>query len=519
MLGHRQLGLEDYLEILRKRWWVILIPTILGCIGVFLGSLAVSDQFTSTTLVLVEQQKVPDSFVKPVDTEDIGERVGTMQQQILSRTRLQPIIEKFGLFKKEKGKVAMEDLVDELRKSIVVTPIQSLVTTKTGELPGFSISFTGDDPKLSQQVCSEILSMFIEENLHQSEARSVGTTDFMKDQLDQAKKGLDAQDAKLAEFKRRYIGSMPGNEQTDMTMMSAISSQLDAVTSQLNRAQQDKSYIDSLLAEQLAAWQLAQKGGSENGSLVGGAQQQDPLQKKLTDLQAQLVTLRSQYTDDHPDVVKLKADIAALKQKVADSAPPKENSAQAKAVAIATEPQAIQQLRFQSHQADVMIKDKTREQTRLRGQLSLAQGRLSMSPGVEQQYKEITRDYQTALAFYNDLLTKKNQAEMATSLERAQQGEQFTVMDPPNLPEKPSFPNRPQLAGAGLAGGLVLGFGITLLLEMSDKSLHTENDVEQFLGLPTLAMIPLLGDGEGKKGGTGKPIKGEGAQLPEPAHV
>ena len=518
MLGHRQLGFDDYIEILRKRWWVILIPAVLGCCGIYLYSLTLADQFTSRTLVIVEQQKVPDTYVKSVDSGDIGERLGTMQEQILSRTKLQPIIEKFDLFKGQKGKAPMEDLVDALRKSIIVMPIKSLVSTREGDLPGFSISFTGNDPRLAQQVCSEILSMFVEENLRLRTNRAEGTTDFLKTTLEQAKKSLDDQDARLADFKRRYIGTLPGNEQTDMNMMTALSSQLDAVTSQLNRAQQDKAYIDSLLAQQISAWQLAQKTGSSIPSL-GGESQRDPQQVELTNLQNQLVAMKSHYTDDHPDVVKLKADIAALKQKIAENAPPKDTATPASDVAKATEPPAIQQLRFQSHQAEVMIREKTREQTQLRNQLSLAQSRLSMSPGVEQQYKEITRDYQTALQFYNDTLAKKNQSEMATSLERAQQGEQFRIMDPPSLPEKPSFPNRPAFAGAGLGAGLALGIGLTLLLEMRDKTLRTENDIEHFLGLPTLALVPVIGDGKNLKSRTGGSVRDDGAKLPEAAHV
>src|SRR5947208_7250131 len=176
MLGHRQLGFDDYLEILRKRWWVILIPTVVASLGVYFFSLTLPDQYTSRTLVLVEQQKVPDNYVKSVNTEDIGERLGTMQEQILSRTRLQPIIEKFGLYKGEKGKSTMEDLVDRLRKYIVVIPIQSLVTSKAGEMPGFAISYTGSDAKQAQQVCQEILSMFVEKSIELRTERAEGTT-------------------------------------------------------------------------------------------------------------------------------------------------------------------------------------------------------------------------------------------------------------------------------------------------------------------------------------------------------
>lgn len=487
MLGHRQLGFDDYVEILRRRWWVILIPTAVACAGAYLVSLTLANQYTSRTLVLVEQQKVPEGYVKSVVTEDIGQRLGTMQEQILSRTRLQPIIEKFGLFKAEKDKAAMEDLVARLRKSISITPIASLVSTRAGELPGFSITFTANDPRLAQQVCAEITSMFIEQNLRLRTQSAEGTTDFLKDQLDQAKRNLDAQDARLAEFKRKNLGSLPGNEQTDMNMLTSFTSQLDAVTGQLNRAQQDKAYEESLLAQQLAVWQKSQ------GSIAGP--HADTLEKQLADLQTQLVSMQAHYTADHPDVIKMKEDIAALKKKIEDNAAQhaKDKPGPSPQGGLRSEPPEIQQLRFAIHQNEVLIREKTREQARLKKQLDLYQSRMSMTPAVEKQYKELTRDYQTALQFYNDLLTKKNQSEMATSLERRQEGEQFTIMDPADLPEKPSFPNRPAFAAGGLGLGLALGIGITLLVEFRDKSLRTENDVGHFLNLPVLATVPDIG--------------------------
>lgn len=505
MLGHRQLSLDDYLEILRRRWWVILIPTLVIAVGAYAYSLFLANQFTSRTLVLVEQPKVPESYVKSVVAGDIGQRLGTMQEQILSRTRLQPIIDKFGLFKDEKGKVATEDLVDRLRKSIAVTPIQSLVSTAAGELPGFTISFTARDPRLAQQVCAEITSMFIEENLRLREQRAEGTTDFLRTELDQAKQNLDAQDAKLAEFKSKYLGSLPGNEQAQMNMLAGLSSQLDAVTGQLYRAQQDKAYQESLLAQQLSAWQTSQKSGEPR---------EDTLERQLADAQAQLVAMEAHYTASHPDVVKLKEDVAALKRRIREkAAPTNAATAQGQEPAGGTEPPEIQRLRFQLHQTETLVRDMTREQTRLKQQLGVYQGRLSMSPVVEQRYKELTRDYQSALQFYNELLAKKSQSEMATSLERRQQGEQFRVMDPADLPERPSYPNRPLFAGGGLGVGLALGIGITLLLEFQDKSLRTEDDVQHFLGLPTLAMVPLIGDRKGLKKQADRPADTGKAKL------
>jgi len=512
MVGHRELGFEDYVEILRRRWWVILIPTLVGCAGTFLVSLALANRYTSRTLVLVEQQKVPDNYVKSVVTGDIGQRLGTMQEQILSRTRLQQIIEKFDLFKAEKGNVAMEDLVDHLRKSISVNPIQSLVSTHEGDLPGFSISFTANDPRLAQQVCAEITSMFIAENLSLREQRAEGTTDFLKTQLDQAKRNLDEQDARLAEFKRKYIATLPGNEQTDMNMLASLASQLDAVTSELNRAQQDKAYTESLLAQQLASWQKSQ--------VTSEGPHADTLEKQLADLQAQLISMESHYTADHPDVIKMKEDIAALKKKTEDNAAhAKDKSAPPLEPTDRSEPPEIQQLRFSIHQNEVLIHEKTREQARLKEQLSLYQSRVSMTPGVEQQYKELTRDYQTALQFYNELLTKKSQSEMATSLEHRQEGEQFRIMDPANLPEKPSFPNRLAFAGGGLAVGLALGIGLTLLVEFRDKSLRTENDVEQLLNLPVLATVPEIGKSRWRSRHNARPSKRPEVELAQTARL
>src|SRR5207248_3299497 len=156
MTTQRQLNFDDYLGIFRRKWWVILIPAVIGCAGAFLISLALPSQYTSRTLVLVEQQKVPDNYVKSVVGGNIEQQLGTMREQILSRTRLEPIIDKFGLYKNDRGKMAVEDLVERMRKDITVTPVQSVVTTRSGELQGFTITFTANDAHLAQQVCAEI---------------------------------------------------------------------------------------------------------------------------------------------------------------------------------------------------------------------------------------------------------------------------------------------------------------------------------------------------------------------------
>ncbi len=504
MLGHRELTIDDYLAILRRRRWAIAIPIVVVAVGAYLVSLALPARYTSQTLVLIEHQRVPEHYVKSVVTDELNQRLATMQEQILSRTRLQPIIEKFGLYKKDIVHTPMEDLVERLRKSVRVTPVLAMTGTQAGGLPGFYISFTTDNPRLAQQVCAEITSMFMEENLRAREQRAEGTTEFLTKQLEEAKRKLDAQDARLAGFKQRYIGQLPGQEQTNLNIMMGLNTQLEAVNLSLSRAQQDKTYLESLLAQQVAAWESSQAASP-------GANSPETLEDQLATLQRQLVTLEGRYTLDHPDVIKTKNDIAQLQKKIDQAAAktkdkPTEDSKKDKR----PEPPQIQQLRNQIYLAEQTMQQSAREQTKLQEEIKDYQRRVQLSPVVEQQYKEITRDYQTALEFHNELLAKRQQSEMATDLERRQQGEQFLVMDPANLPERPSFPNRPLFAAGGLGGGLALGLAIAIFLEMRDKSLYTEQDVEFFLGLPTLALVPSIDVENGRKRAFWKrPKKGE----------
>jgi len=489
MLGNRELTIDDYVAILRRRLWVILIPTVVGPALALAYSMTLHNRYTSSTLVLVEQQKVPESYVRSVVTDELNQRLATMQEQILSRTRLQPIIEKFGMYKTEAGRASTEDLVAQLRGSIMVTPVRPMLGTGENRLPGFTISFTADNPQLAQRVCAEITSMFMEENLKVREQRAEGTTEFLGKQLEEAKRKLDDQDARLAAFKQRYIGQLPGQEQANLNILMGLNTQLDAVNQALSRAQQDKTYMESLLSQQLAAWKASQQANTP-----------DTLERQLATLQSQLVTLEAHYTEDHPDVIKAKNDIAQLKKKMDEAgAVAKDKPAVETQTASRIEPPHIQQMRNQIYMVEQNMRERSSDQGRLREQIKTYQARVQLSPVVEQQFKELTRDYQTALEFHNELLAKKTQSEMSTDLEKHQQGEQFRVMDPPNLPERPSFPNRRMIGVYGLGGGMALALSLALVLEMRDKSLRNERDVEFYLQLPTLALVPSVGVTNEKK--------------------
>jgi polysaccharide chain length determinant protein (PEP-CTERM system associated) len=478
----RELTQADYIAILRRRWVLITVLAIIGAPLAYGVSRTLPNRYKSQTLVLIEPPTVPTDFVKPVITTEINERLASMQEEILSRTRLEPIIHQYGLYSGDVNRVPPDALVARLQRDIEITPVQPMAETRAQELPGFHIIVTLDNPQTAQEVCSAVTHMFIEESIRLRQQRSEDTTSFLAQQLVDAKAKLDEQDSKLAAFKSRYIGIMPDEEQGNLNLLMGLTSQLDAATQALARAQQDKSFAESMLAQQVGAWQAAQSGTNP-----------ETVDMQLTALQTQLATLQARYTDDYPDVVKTKNAIAAMQKKMAENEPPK-SSNDVKTSKTTSEPAQIAQLRAQVHTTDQVIAEKTKEQAKIQQEIKIYQDRVESSPAVEQQYKELTRDYQTALDFYNDLLKKRDQSAMATDLERHQEGEQFKILDPANLPDQPSFPNRPAFALGGLGGGLALGLAIAFLLELRDTSFRTERDVEFALRLPVLAMVPSIGE-------------------------
>jgi polysaccharide chain length determinant protein (PEP-CTERM system associated) len=491
----RELTPADYIAMLRRRWVLILIFALIGPPLAFGISYLLPNKYKSQTLVLIEPPNVSETFVHQIDMTSIGQRLASMEQQILSRSRLEPIIRNSGAYSAEIDKVPMDDLVGRLQRAIDVTPVRPMIETSGNSLPGFFVSVTLPDPGNAQKVCTAVTSVFIDENLGIQQKHAEETTQFLSQRLVEAKADLDAQDAKLAAFKSRYIGSLPDDEQTNLNLLTNLTSQLDATNQALARAQQDKSFAESMLTEQLAAWKATQ-----------GGRNPDTLEQQLAAMQSELASLQLRYTDDYPDVVKAKNNVAALQRKIAESADEKTAPDLSKVQKTSAEPGQITQSRAQIHTAEQTIAEKTREQEQIKKQIAVYQGRVQGSPLVEEEYKQLTRGYQTALESYNELLKKRSESAMSGELNKEQQTEQFVVLDPANWPNTPSFPNRPLFALGGLLGGLALGGGLAFLLEMQNTSLRNERDVESTLHLPVLAMVPAI-DPLGSKTGNKKAVR------------
>ncbi len=474
----RELTPADYVAMIRRHWVLIAVLTILGPPIGYGASRVIPARYVSQTLVLVQPPSVPSTIVPSMDTTTMNQKLASLKQQLLSRSSLEPVIRQYGLYAKDIDKRPMDELVARLQAAIEVTPVAPLAETQSRDLPGFTVSVTLDDPHKAQSVCTQITSLFIQASNDDSVEQAQQVNQFLSEQLSEAKTALDAQDAKLAAFKSRYIGSLPDDEQTNLSLLTGLNTQLDAASQALARAQQDKNFTESMLQQQLAQSEAAADGQSPN-----------TLEEQLATLKTQLATEQEIYKDDYPDVIKTKADIAALEKEIAATnatpAPAKDEKA-------GVESPQVAGLRAQIHGYDQVIAEKTREQEQLKEQIRLYESRVQQSPEVEEQYTELTRGRATANDSYNALLKEQTQAQMSGELNRQQQGEYFHVLDAANLPSQPSFPNRMIFTAGGLAGGLGLGLGLTLFFELKDTSFKSERDVEFALRLPVLAMIPAV---------------------------
>jgi polysaccharide chain length determinant protein (PEP-CTERM system associated) len=471
MLGHRDLTTEDYADIFKRRFWLIAACAIgLFALGVVL-SYVIPPSFISQTLVLIERPQVPEDYVKPVVTEDLEQRLASMKEQILSRSRLQPIIEQYNLF--GGGNFDMDDRVAMTQKAIGIRPIPS----GRGGMPGFYITFTARNPHIAQDVCGRITSLFVVDNSREREQTAEGTADFLKQQLADAKKTLDEQDAKLAAFQQAHFGMLPDQQNSNANNLQALTTQMNAATEALSRMQQNITFLQAMISQQ------SEEQASAPGGVVGV---QDDRKRELQSLIDQKKALDAQYTPDYPDVIAISRKIADLQAEIAQS--PVQAAAVAAAAPSSDSPQ-LQQLKAQLRAAQQSMADERQQQAHIEQEIRTYEGRIESTPRVDEEYKQITRDHDTALQFYNSLLAKMNESSMATALEQRNQGEQFRVIDPPNLPDEPSFPNRVVFAAGGLAGGMILGLLLAGLFEYRDTSLRNEKDVWAFTKLPTLAMI------------------------------
>ncbi len=485
--------LEDYSTIAwRRRWWLIL-PLFLGWSGVVIAGRFISPRYRSETVIIIGQQRVSEQYVLPNIALDVQARLQSITQQILSRTRLLEIIGRFRLYQRDQKPVDSDGLVERMRRDIKIDLIQAM--GRPGELSAFRVSYSAPTAALAQQVTSELTSFFIDENLRNRRQTSQNTTQFLEEELEAARLDLGRQDERVREFKARHLGELPEQLQNNIQILSGLQTRLQANTDALDEANQQKLYLESLLA------QYQGKNDQVRNQNTGAEMSAASVDDQLARLNAELADLSSRYKANHPDVRQLKDKIATLQQlkNQADTAVQLSTGEEtASSSRVARSPSELRalgpalQLESQLSANKLKIAHLEQNARKLDRQIEEYQNRLNVVPLREQEYAEINRDHEQARAAYESLLSKKTQSEMVTNLEKQRQGELFSVIDPPNLPQRPYWPDRFKLSLLGLVLGAVFALGVTALAEMRDIRIHRDEDLRDLLTVPVLAGIPML---------------------------
>ena len=479
----------DFTEIkgiIRRRRWQFLLPFFLGWVLVWGLSWAIPSTYRSGTLILVEQPAVPDKYVASNIDNDIQQQLDSITQQILSRTRLLRIIDHLGLYAQGRHNRSEDDVVDKLRKDIEI----ELSHGDDRKLSAFNIYYTNRDPKVAQLVTAELANLFITENIEQRRMQSKNTTDFLEDEVEQAREKLAAQEAKVRIFKDQHLGELPTQMQSNLQILTGLQNQMQANVDSLSRARQQNTYLESLISQYKAAERSTKADGP------GGATELAEIDKELDKLKAQLADLLSHYTEKHPDVRKTKEQIARTEKRreriVADMKNPAEEPAEEAPDPLNPKSAPLLELESQLQANRVEITSREAEIKDEQAKINQYQARLNMAPVMEQQFTDITRDYDQSKTDYESLLKKKNESSRATDLEESQQGEHFRMLDPPNLPVKPYKPNRLQLCALGVVVGLIFGGGFAFAQERLSGRIYSEREIRKLIPFEVIAEIPPI---------------------------
>lgn len=467
MTEDRQFSVTDHPAKLRRYLKVIVIPAVLGPLAGFLISYAFTAKYSSQSLILVETETVPQGDAQPLVPEDPSQHMATLEHQVLSQNRLQPMIDRTGL---ATGGESVEQVEKKIWQNARIEPVvTNRKQNQTGgrekpqpgsDVTGFYMEYTGSTPQEAQQICRELTSMLLEEDLHARQQETESLAESQR-QLDEAKRNLDEQDDTLASFKKRHSGQLSGDSENSTTMLMVLNAQLNALSQWISLTRQNKSTADSILAEQPPNQKSAPSPASPA-----------MLEKQLSDLQSQLLQLQAEYTEDHPDVVKTKADIAEIKKKLAEANAADGAGGDPNAKSNVAEPPEIHRLRLQVEQYEETIAKATREQKRIQEQIKLYQGRVLLSSSAEQQYQQLSENYDTAQESYANLLAKNGDLE--NGMGGLPPGERLRLSNAANLPDAPRFPNRRLFAAGGLGSGLALGLGIAFWLDVRDRAIRPE---------------------------------------------
>jgi polysaccharide chain length determinant protein (PEP-CTERM system associated) len=477
-------GLEAALEVWRRRKWLSIFIFATVFTAVMSVTVFLPDIYESTATILVERQQVPEAFVQATVTSGVDLRLQTITQQVLSRSRLEGLINRFGLYADILQRVSLEEVIETMRKDIVLEQKGKPHSRGKDDTPvAFTISYKGKNPQQVAQVTNTIASFYIDENLKVREQQATGTAEFLGAQLIEVKQKLEEQEKRLSQFKERYMGELPEQLSANLAVLERLNAQLRLSNEKLAKNTEQRA----ALAQQLAELE-GLKSPSKTRAAVLSDTQPDPKVLQLEKLQQDLASLRARYNDNYPDIIWLKSVIVALEQQ--PTAP--HNSKKPDQDTESPLNPYVQQLKKEFGTLDAEIKALRIEEQNLLSSIHLYQQRVESTPRRDQELQLLLRDYDTAKSRYQSLLKRDEEAKLAESLEQRQKGEQFRLLEAALPGKKPVKPKRSKYVLLGLFAALGLAGGAVVLIERLHPSFHTASALETFTQMPVLVSFPRI---------------------------
>ncbi len=483
------------IDILLRGKWIIIIPL---CISLTIGlyrTFTAPKTYQASSLILVQAQRVPTSYIRSVVTSSISQRVSTISQQILSRSNLEKIIDQFGLYENAEG-MYLEDKAAGLRNRIKIRLEQNRRGAES-----FTISYTGNKPQRVMRITNTLASYFMDENLKVREAQAVGTSEFLDSELEKTRKQLEEREQALSAYRVKYLGGLPDELESNLRTLDRLQQQLVDRNAMLREARNSLNMLETQIAQsrEMASQNLDNQFGTfDLGEEEPFAESEN--EQKLSLAQQQYDNLLLRYTERHPDVAKLKTIIEKLEktieeeQRTAAILIPENETIENESMETGAMPD------FAAMQQELQLKQIKNEIQKLQSDIStieqnmkIYQTRVEDTPKRELELRSLQRDYSHIQGVFDSLLGRKLEAELSLNMEKKQKGEQFRILDHARLPEKPITPNVKLLFLFSIAVGLGVGGGIVFLKEIMGFSIiRREEQIENELGLTILATIPFL---------------------------
>jgi len=478
---------KEYWEIVRRRKWIVLGTWAFCILMAGILCLVLPKSYRSNTLILIENAKIPDDYVKGLVGASVEERMTMLQQQVMSRTLLGQIIEEFKLYQGKVKRDGLESVLDDVRKQIKVETVGT-AGSRGKSVEAFTISFSHEEPVTAMKVTAKLASQYVEENLKVREQMVTGVSAFLEQELNTAKSALEAKEREISAFKSKYIGLLPEQMEANLRALDRLQSDLHA-TDELVHSKGDRlGLLEKSIREYEASGTTQAMSGSAAGGQPGGAAGMDPLVVRLKELERALTTLLAEYKETYPDIVQMRQEIEGIKKQLVEKYgdPTDEQDGDA----AQTFDPYLRELIKQRNELRVEVASIKDRRSRLAGHIKAFEGRVEQTPAREQELMILVRDYENMQKNYQSLLDKRLNAHVAENLEKRQKGEQFRVLDPANLPERPEKPNRLAIMLIGLIGGCGLGIGAALGLEQLNPTFKRREEVEMLPGIRVLAAIP-----------------------------